>query len=109
MSQYCNDTTHLKTLFDVQEFMITEEYRSKLTAILTELNEIKFANSRGIFKLDMELIKDVTLLLDYEHSAEGIFQRKHLVKHSKHGVRTFVYEIDLLNFLIGTIQKKLND
>ena len=89
--------------------MITEEYRSKLTAILTELNEIKFANSRGVFKLDREFIKDVTLLLDYEYSAEGVFQRKHLVKHSKHGVRTFVYEIDLLNFLIDTIQKKLND
>ena len=104
-----NDTTYPKKLFDVREFMIREEYRSKLTAILTELNEIKFANSRGIFKLDTELIKDVTLLLDYEHSAEGVFQRKHLVRHSKHGVRTFVYEIDLLNFLIDTIQKKLND
>jgi len=89
--------------------MIKEECRRKLTAILTELNEIKFANSRGIFKLDTELIKDVTLLLDYEYSAEGVFQRKHLVRHSKHGVRTFVYEIDLLNFLIDTIQKKLND
>jgi len=104
-----NDTTHLKRLFDVQEIMIKEEYQSKLTAILTELNEIKFANSRGIFKLDMELIKDASLLLDYEHSAEGVFQRKHLVRHSKHGVRTFVYEIDLLNFLIDSIEEKLNE
>ena len=89
--------------------MIKEEYRSKLTAILTELNEIKFANSRGIFKLDTELIKDVTLLLDYEHSAEGVFQRKHLLKHPEHGIRTFVYEIDLLNFLLEAIEKKLNE
>ena len=96
-------------MFDLQEFMIKEEYRSKLTSILAELNEIKFVNSREIFKLDMDLIKDVTSLLDYEHSAEGVFQRKHLVKHAKQGVRTFVYEIDLLNFLIDTIQKKLND
>ena len=89
--------------------MIREEYRSKLTSILAELNEIKFVNSREIFKLDMDLIMEVTSLLDYQHSAEGIFQRKHLVKHSKQGVRTFVYEIDLLNFLIDTIEKKLND
>ena len=89
--------------------MIKEEYRSKLTSILAELNEIKFANSRGIFKLDMDLIKDVTSLLDYEHSAEGVFQRKHLLKHPEHGIRTFVYEIDLLNFLIDTIEKKLNE
>ena len=89
--------------------MIKEEYRSELTSILAELNEIKFVNSREIFKLDMELIKDATSLLDYEHSAEGVFQRKHLVKHATQGVRTFVYEIDLLNFLIDTIEKKLND
>ena len=89
--------------------MIREEYRSELTSILTELNEIKFVNSRQIFRLDMELIKDATSLLDYEHSAEGVFQRKHLVKHPKHGIRTFVYEIDLLNFLIDTIEKKLNE
>ena len=89
--------------------MIREEYRSKLTSILAELNEIKFVNSREIFRLDMDLIMEVTSLLDYQHSAEGVFQRKHLVKHSKQGVRTFVYEIDLLNFLIDTIEKKLND
>ena len=63
----------------------------------------------GIFKLDMDLIKNVTLLLDYEHSSEGVFQRKHLLKHPEHGIRTFVYEIDLLNFLLDTIQKKLNE
>ena len=96
-------------MFEVRKFMIREEYRSKLTSILAELNEIKFVNSREIFKLDMDLIKEVTSLLDYQHSAEGVFQRKHLVKHSKQGVRTFVYEIDLLNFLIDTIEKKLND
>ena len=89
--------------------MIREEYRSKLTSILAELNEIKFVNSREIFRLDMDLIMEVTSLLDYQHSAEGVFQRKHLVKHSKQGVRTFIYEIDLLNFLIDTIEKKLND
>ena len=89
--------------------MIKEEYRSKLTSILAELNEIKFVNSREIFKLDMELIKDATSLLDYEHSAEGVFQRKHLVKHVTQGVRTFVYEIDLLNFLIDSIEEKLNE
>ena len=89
--------------------MIREEYRSKLISILAELNEIKFVNSREIFKLDMELIKDVTSLLDYEHSAEGVFQRKHLLKHPKHGIKTFVYEIDLLNFLLETVEKKLNE
>ena len=96
-------------MFEVRKFMIREEYRSKLTSILAELNEIKFVNSREIFRLDMDLIMEVTSLLDYQHSAEGVFQRKHLVKHSKQGVRTFVYEIDLLNFLIDTIEKKLND
>ena len=89
--------------------MIKEEYRSKLTSTLAELNEIKFVNSRGVFKLDMDLIKNVTSLLDYEHSAEGVFQRKHLVKHAKQGIRTFLYEIDLLNFLIDSIEKKLNE
>ena len=89
--------------------MIREEYRSKLTSILAELNEIKFANSREVFRLDMDLIKNVTSLLDYEHSAEGVFQRKHLLKHPKHGIRTFVYEIDLLNFLLEAIEKKLNE
>ena len=89
--------------------MIREEYRSKLTSILAELNEIKFVNSREVFKLDMDLIKNVTSLLDYEHSAEGVFQRKHLLRHPKHGIRTFVYEIDLLNFLLETIEKKLNE
>ena len=103
------DTTYRKRLFDVQEFMIKEDYRSELTSILAELNEIKFVNGRKIFKLDMDLIKDVTSLLDYEHFAEGVFQRKHLVKHAKQGVRTFVYEIDLLNFLIDSIEKKLNE
>ena len=103
------DTTHLKRLFDGQEFMVEEEYGNKLTSVLAELNEIKFVNSRGIFKLDMDLIKEVTSLLDYQHSAEGVFQRKHLMRHSKQGVRTFVYEIDLLNFLIDTIEKRLND
>ena len=92
-----------------KEFMTMEEYRSKLISILSLLNEIKFVNSREIFKLDMELIKDVTSLLDYEHSVEGVFQRKHLVKYAKQGFRTFVYEIDLLNFLINSIEKKLNE
>ena len=109
MVYFCNDTTYPKKMVDVGELMKTEEYRSKLTSILSLLNEIKFENSREIFKLDMDLIKDVTSLLDYEHSAEGVFQRKHLVKHAKQGVRTFVYEIDLLNFLIDTIEKKLNE
>ena len=89
--------------------MIKEEYRSKLTAILTELNEIKFANSRGIFKLDTDLVKNVTLLLDYKYNSEGVFQRKHLLKHPGHGIRTFVYEIDLLNFLLEAVEKKLDE
>ena len=89
--------------------MIKEEYRSKLTAILTELNEIKFANSRGIFKLDTDLVKDVTSLLDYKYNSEGVFQRKHLLRHPKNGIKTFVYEIDLLNFLLETVEKKLNE
>ena len=104
-----NDTTHPKKLFDVWEFMIREEYRSKLKAILTELKEIKFANSREIFKIDTELIKNVTSLLDYKYNSEGVFQRKHLLKHPEHGIRTFVYEIDLLNFLLEAIEKKLNE
>ena len=109
MFWFCNNTTYPKRLFEVRKFMIREEYRSKLTSILAELNEIKFVNSREIFRLDMDLIMEVTSLLDYQHSAEGVFQRKHLMKHSKQGVRTFIYEIDLLNFLIDTIEKKLND
>ena len=63
--------------------MIKEEYRSKLTSILAELNEIKFVNSREIFKLDMDLIKDVTSLLDYEHSAEGVFPTETSFETSK--------------------------
>ena len=89
--------------------MIKEEYRSKLTAILTELNEIKFANSRGIFKLDRELVENVTSILDYKYNSEGVFQRKHLLKHPEYGIRTFIYEIDLLNFLLEAIEKKLNE
>ena len=89
--------------------MIREEYRSRLTAILAELNEIKFANSRGIFKMDTDLIKNVTSLLDYNYYSDGVFQRKHLLKHTEHGIRTFVYEIDLLNFLLEAIEKKLNE
>ena len=89
--------------------MIGEEYRSKLTAILAELNEIKFVNSRGVFKLDVDLVKNVTSLLDYKYNSEGVFQRKHLLKHPEHGIRTFVYEIDLLNFLLEAIEKKLNE
>ena len=98
-----------KEWLSIWELVIREEYRSKLTAILAELNEIKFVNSRGVFNLDMDLIKDVTSLLDYNYNSEGIFQRKHLLKHPEHGIRTFVYEIDLLNFLIDTLQKKLNE
>ncbi|MDA9689893.1 hypothetical protein N9V13_05730 [Betaproteobacteria bacterium] len=86
-----------------------EKFRKKLTSILAELNEIKFANSRQIFRLDIDFIKYVTSLLDYEHSAEGVFQRKHLLKNPEHEVRTFVYEIDLLNFLLEAVEKKLNE
>ena len=93
----------------IWEFGIREECRSKLMSISAELNEIKFVNSREMFKLDMDLIKDATSLLDYEHSADGVFQRKHLLKHPEHGIRTFVYEIDLLNFLLEAVEKKLNE
>ena len=98
-----------KDCLSTWEFVIREECRSKLMSILAELNEIKFANSRGIFKLDTDLIKIVTSLLDYKYNSEGVFQRKHLLKHPEHGIKTFVYEIDFLNFLIDAIQKKLND
>ena len=77
--------------------------------MLAELNEVKLTNYRGVFRLDMGLIKNVASLIDCEHSAEGVFQRKHLLKHPEHGVRTFVYEIDLLNFLLETVEKKLNE
>ena len=78
-------------------------------SILAELNEIKFANSRGIFRLDRDFTKNVASLLNCEYFAEGVFQRKHLLKHPEHGIRTFVYEIDLLNFLVEAIEKKLNE
>ena len=89
--------------------MTREECLIRFASILADLNEIKFANSREIFRLDISLINDVTLLLGYEHSAEGVFQRKHLLKHPKHGIKIFVYDIDLLNFLIETIEKKFNE
>ena len=63
MFLFNDDTTYLKRLFNMQEFMIREECRSKLTSILAELNEIKFANSRQVFRLDMDLIKNVTSLI----------------------------------------------
>ena len=92
----------------MRECIIKEEIRMKLASISAELNEIKFTNSREIFRLDIDLIKNATSLLDYKHSAEGVFQRKHLLKHPEHGIRTFVYEIDLLDFLLDAIEKKLN-
>ena len=92
----------------MRECIIKKEIRMKLASILAELNEIKFTNSREIFRLDIDLIKNATSLLDYKHSAEGVFQRKHLLKHPEHGIRTFVYEIDLLDFLLDAIEKKLN-
>ena len=89
--------------------MVREEYRSKLISILVELEEIKFSNSRGIIRLDMNLIKAVASLVGYEHIAEGVFQRKHLLKHPEQGIKTFVYKIDLLNFLLETVKKKLDE
>ena len=67
----------------------------------------KIANSRQVFRLDADLIKNVTSSIGYEHCAEDVFQRKHLLKHPEHGIKTFVYEIDLLNFLLETVEKKL--
>ena len=89
--------------------MKREESRGKLISILAELKEIKFANSRQVFRLDIDVIKNVTSLIGYEHFVEGVFQRKHLLKHPEQGIKTFVYEIDLLNFLLETIEKKLNE
>ena len=89
--------------------MVREEYRDKLMSILAELEEIKFINGRQIIRLDMNLIKDVVSLMGYDHSSEGVFQRKHLLKHPEQGIKTFVYEIDLLNFLLEAIEKKLNE
>ena len=77
--------------------------------MLAELNEVKLTNYRGVFRLDMDLIKNVASFIDCEHSAEGVFQRKHLLKHPEHGVRIFVYEIDLLNFLLEAVEKKLDE
>ena len=77
--------------------------------MLAELNEVKLTNYRGVFRLDMDLIKNVASCIDCEHSAEGVFQRKHLLKHPEHGVRIFVYEIDLLNFLLEAVEKKLDE
>ena len=92
----------------MRECIIKEEIRMKLASISAELNEIKFTNSREIFRLDIDLIKNATSLLNYEYFADGVFQRKHLLKHPEHGIRTFVYEIDLLDFLLDAIEKKLN-
>ena len=91
------------------ELMIREESREKLLSILAELNEIKFANGCQVFGLDMDLVKNVTSLIGYEYSVEDVFQRKHLLRHPKQGIKTFVYEIDLLNFLLETVEKKLNE
>ncbi len=96
-------------MFNVWESMIREESRGKLISILAELKETKFANSHQVFRLDIDVIKSVTSLIGYEHFVEGVFQRKHLLKHPEHGIKTFVYEIDLLNFLLETIEKKLNE
>ena len=57
----------------------------------------------------MDFVKHATSLIGYEHFAEGVFQRKHLLRHPKHGIKTFVYEIDLLNFLLETVENKLNE
>ena len=76
-------------------------------SMLAELNKVKSSINRGVFRLDMDLIKNVASMIDCKHSAEGIFQRKHLLKHPEHGVRTFAYEIDLLNFLLEAVEKKI--
>ena len=55
--------------------MIREECRGKLLLILVELKETKFANGRQIFRLNMVLVNNVTPLIGYEHSAQGVFQR----------------------------------
>ena len=88
--------------------MVRENYRSKVVSILADLEEIKFINSREIIRLDINLIKDATSLIGYEHFAEGVFRRKHLLKHPEHGIKIFVYEVDLLNFLLDTVKKKLD-
>ena len=86
-----------------------EENRRKLTSILADFKQIKFANSRQGFRLDIELIKNETWLIGYEYCVEGVFQRKHLLNYPEHGIETFVYEIDLLNFLLETVEKVLNE
>ena len=96
-------------MFNAWKSMRKEENRRKLISILAELKEIKFANSRQVFRLDADLIKNVTSSIGYEHCSEGVFQRKHLLKHPEQGIKTFVYEIDLLNFLLETVEKKLNE
>ena len=93
----------------MQEFKIREECRGKLLSILAELKEIKFANTRQVFRLDMDLAKNETSIIRYEQFVAGVFQRKHLLRHPKNGIKTFVYEIDLLNFLLETVEKKLNE
>ena len=84
------------------------ERRSKLSSLLGELEAIKFSTNRGIFRMDAELIKEVTTLLGYGYHAEGVFQRKHLLKHPDNGIRFFFYEGELLNFLLNAVEEELD-
>ncbi|MDA9719203.1 hypothetical protein N9U60_02290 [Betaproteobacteria bacterium] len=84
------------------------ERRSKLSSLLGELEAIKFSTNRGIFRMDAELIKEVTTLLGYGYRAEGVFQRKHLLKHPDNGIRFFFYEGELLNFLLNAVEEELD-
>mgnify|MGYP001344150121 CR=1 FL=1 len=89
--------------------MIVENCLGKLISILAQLKETKFANGRQLFKLDSYLIETVSSLICYEYSADGVFQWKHLLRHPKCGIKTFVYDIDVLNFLLETVEKKFNE
>ena len=89
--------------------MVREVGRGKLVSILAELIETKVTNGRKVFRLDMDLAKNETSIIRYEQFVAGVFQRKHLLRHPKDRIKTFVYKIDLLNFLLETVKKKSTD
>ena len=89
--------------------MVREVGRGKLVSILAGLIETKVTNGRKVFRLDMDLAKNVTSSIGFEQSVAGVFQREHLLRYPKHKIKTFVYKIDLLNFLLETVVKKSNE
>ena len=69
LSSLNDDTTYLRRLFNMLKFKISDECRGKFLSILAERKETKFTNARQVFRLDMDLVKNATSSIGYEHSA----------------------------------------